>query len=301
MSFENLPICDLHFHSMYSSDAFNVPEVIVANMASAGCEAFSITDHDNLTGIPIFEKLAKKYGMRFIPGIELTSHDSEYDLLDILGYGIDVNAPEIIAQCENEQSIKRRTYDVLVSEMTSAGYITDIDEYNKFVFGSEPNRVVGLKHARLWLIHKGIASRMREAFPLTKNLIHNKWPDGRRATTEETIQTIHAAGGVAVIAHPTCNILDHRNPLPTKRWQSMCDKILSFGADGIEAHTPSNGSVSLQNEVAKYAASKNVLITGGSDFHGSIDDNDKYVWKSEAPISVFYNLENLLKRREITV
>ncbi len=81
---------------------------------------------------------------------------------------------------------------------------------------------------------------------------------GHGFTIEETIALIHKAGGLAIIAHP--------HLVPPKILPKLCN--LHF--DGIEAHYD-NFSTSKNTRRVTMAKKKAWLVTGGSDFHGSVN------------------------------
>ena len=79
---------------------------------------------------------------------------------------------------------------------------------------------------------------------------------GEQALPKEVIDAIHEAGGVAFVAHPgRSGVL------------AVLDELVEMGLDGIEVWTPENTEEQTQ-AFFDYAKKNNLLMTGGSDFHG---------------------------------
>lgn len=92
--------------------------------------------------------------------------------------------------------------------------------------------------------------------------------------SKEAIETIHAGGGLAVMAHP----MEQR-----KRGESfeefkpriyrLMDRMIEYGVDGIECHHPS-ASPEQQEMLVAYAKEHGMMITGGSDLHSPTQKRD---------------------------
>lgn len=83
---------------------------------------------------------------------------------------------------------------------------------------------------------------------------------------KKLINAIHAAGGIAVIAHPACC------------WALSLDrfikKLKSYGLDGVEVYYPykrHRGIIKFNTafNVKKIAEKYNLIMTGGTDLHGT--------------------------------
>ena len=85
-----------------------------------------------------------------------------------------------------------------------------------------------------------------------------------KRNVKELIETIHEAGGVAVLAHPACCwALD---------LDKFVGKLVSFGLDGIEVYYPYRRHRAIirfatLRQIKDIAAKYNLLVTGGTDCH----------------------------------
>ncbi len=78
-----------------------------------------------------------------------------------------------------------------------------------------------------------------------------------RITPEEGISMIQRAGGIPVIAHPVYG----------GGQKSFLKRMKSKGLSGIEVYHPSH-TASQSRRFLETASELNLLVTGGSDFHG---------------------------------
>ena len=230
-----------------------------------GIKTVAIMDHDNTNGVRQVEALAPELGLCLIPALELTcrwdrcrSAPGEGDI-DVLGYWIDLDDAGFCAfERAALEDIHERVSDCC-AYLTSAGYPVLIEA----VFAKNP-RCAGL----LFLIHeiqeRGYAPKDGDAFAL----MHSAWKQVRlsRFTIEETIEQIHRAGGVAVLAHPTVIQCDGR-------WLQESDvgALVEIGLDGLEIYHPR-----LDPQARAYfgalAQRFDLLVSGGSDAHGWFDE-----------------------------
>lgn len=127
---------------------------------------------------------------------------------------------------------------------------------------SGSQRILGRLHIALAMVHKGYVSTTAEAFDKYIGSGRPAYVDKERLTPRQSISGIHAAGGLAVLAHP-----------PQLRCQNdsqllrIVRELLHAGLDGIEAyHTDHDArQTRLYLEIARRL---NLGVTGGSDFHG---------------------------------
>lgn len=92
--------------------------------------------------------------------------------------------------------------------------------------------------------------------------VPRKKPGARRV-----VRIIHSAGGVAIWAHPVWTINEHHQNNTRKHLSDSFQRMLRAGIDGVEVLYPGikeNMAITLYN----MCWNKNLLITGGSDWHG---------------------------------
>jgi len=90
---QNKSCIDLHIHST-CSDGRMTPEQIFDIARKRGLEAISITDHDTVAATATAFQLAKKVGVEFVPGIEISVAHAHCEV-HLLGYFIDASSPAL--------------------------------------------------------------------------------------------------------------------------------------------------------------------------------------------------------------
>lgn len=248
---------DLHIHSEFSDGEYSVQEII-RKLRDNEINIFSITDHDNLESISEVYKNDLS-GLVYIPGIELSCESNNYRM-HILGYGIDHTNEELIKLCRNMKLIKTIRNLETIKQLKEKHNIAISREETEELL-SKKGFVGQVTIAKL-LVQKGIIPNVRYAFDN-----YFKGMDlGRNATVglEEAISTIHSAGGYAVLAHPIT--LEEENNIKIK---DIFQMFLDSKIDGIELFN-SKHTLSDIKRYLELAKNHNLLISGGSDFHGEI-------------------------------
>lgn len=249
-----MPIVDLHAHTTFS-DGTSTPSEVVFAYKKAGVQIMSITDHDTLEALPQAAELAKKAGILFVPGVEISS--SEHDHLHILGYNIDPQNKllnEALAQNRENRNIRAKK---IIKNLQEAG----IDITEEDVFKLVKN-VASRAHIADAIRNKKITSSRQEAF--RKFLIPGKpgYVPNEGFSVCEVISLIKQAGGKAFMAH--LGIVQEFWNFPA--W-------VNSGLDGIEVYYPSHKQ-SMRDTLLTLVKKYNLLISAGSDHHGKKSGRD---------------------------
>jgi 3',5'-nucleoside bisphosphate phosphatase len=265
------PRFDLQSHSTRSDGALE-PAAVVAAAAQAGVELLALTDHDTLAGVPEALEAGAEHGVTVVPAIEISAIDGGDESgaareLHILCYLVDHADPEFTATlavflADREQRTLRMAHN-----LRDLGIELDEQAIAARVSAGEP---IGRPHlAEAALAHPANAQRLREEqIDDIGSFIRAYLIEGRPAfclritpTVGEAIDAIHAAGGVAIWAHPFWDISDPVEVLAT------IGRFRALGIDGIEAfyvtHTREQTEL-LVNSCVEL----NMLSTGSADFHG---------------------------------
>jgi predicted metal-dependent phosphoesterase TrpH len=253
--------CDLHLHTYYS-DGRASPAELVEQAARLGLKAMAITDHDNTRGAREAVPLAAEAGLELIPAIEFTCRwdgpaapAGNVDI-DLLGYFMDWEAPAFAARERAAlDDIHARVGD-LCAALTADGRPIALEE----LFAENP-RYAGHVQLIYASIHKGNVANWDGAVALIEKL----WPSVRRSafTIEAMIAAIHAAGGVAVLAHPAAITNDGRGLISAE--QVAC--LVAAGLDGLEIYHHRLDEAAREHFSA-LARQFGLLVSGGSDEHG---------------------------------
>ncbi len=247
---------DLHVHSIYS-DGSDTPEQIVSLAQRLNLKALSLTDHDSVEGIPAMQTSCELAGIEFVPGIELST-DYEGHEIHILGYCFDyknAHFNEIL-----ESNVKAR--DVRTERILSALRDKGLDITLEALYLRNPCAVITRAHIATYLYETGQLKCRKEAFD--KYIGDGKCCHFKREKINSinAINLIHSVNGIAVIAHPPLYKLD------TKDLDHIISIFKDNGLDGIEGvySTYHNDDMYMMQ---KLAAKYDLLMTGGSDYHGS--------------------------------
>jgi predicted metal-dependent phosphoesterase TrpH len=266
---------DLQVHST-CSDGTDTPEALVAYAAALGIRVLALTDHDNVQGIAAATQAGQQQGVWILPALEFsTRSDRALDLLDIniLAYGIDPAHPELtgvlqrVVESRIEQKIRQ------IERLQGYGVDIAVDEVLARA-GGVPGR---LHIAQVALERNPLRfESVQEVFDLY--LV----PDAPNPTyvartfslaVEEAIAVTHAAGGIAVLAHPGSYTRVQDVDAAVRRMRAM-------GLDGLEVNYTyaqnrgHRGASPAQEEqvIAHFrelARELELIQTGGSDYHGA--------------------------------
>ena len=252
-----MKLVDLHIHST-ASDGIYKPSELVRIAAAAGIAIIAIADHDSTGGIDEALEAAGAAGITVIPAVELSVQYEKYHDVHVLGYFIDHNDQQF-----NEQLLlfreRRETRGLKVianinRKLQSEGkQPVDSNEIMALAEGS-----LGRPHIARMLIEKGLAANMQDAF---SSYLQPCNVPKEYFTFNAAIEEIHRIGGIAVLAHPQ-SITRDRGEIST-----VITAMAGKGLDGIEAFN-SMGFEGDDSFYSKIADSLNLIVTGGSDFHG---------------------------------
>jgi hypothetical protein len=247
---------DLHAHTTASDGSYTPTELVVA-AAEGGLTAIAVTDHDTLDGLAEAEEAARQMNIEFVPGIELAiSYDN--GRFHMLGYLIDRNDPVLNGRLDRLKDNRVNRNAHMVEKLRSLGFDITLDDFIAESGGGQ----VGRPHMAAALVKKGIATGYQDAFDrfLADGALAHVPKD--KITVEEGLELIHAAGGLAVMAHPISVKLEG------DALAEELKRLRELGLDGLECyysqHTPEQVDAFLD-----LARSAGLLVTGGSDFHGT--------------------------------
>lgn len=263
---------DLHTHTTCSDGTLTPAEVIQLAKAS-GLQALSITDHDTTAAFPEAFTIAKECEIAIISGVEL-SCVQEGETIHILGYAFDPDSKSLLESLQKQRQHRLERNRRIIEKLKKEGIVL---EENEIQDPSKPADTYGRVHIADVLVKKGYVADILEAF---KRYIGNNKPcyvESSKWAVEEGIETIHQAGGLAVLAHPHLIASS-----------SICKKVLEMPFDGIEAYY-SRMPMSSNDRWIKVAQSKGCFVTGGSDFHGDVKP-DIRLGCSFTPQEVFLRL-----------
>lgn len=242
---------DLHLHTN-ASDGQHSPSELVA--LAQKFDIIAITDHDTTEGIAEAQAAARRTGSPLIiPGIELSAEDDGGDV-HMLGYFVDIHDADFQAELRKFRSDRHDRGQRIVEKLAGFGMPLDWARIEQIAEGG----AIGRPHIARALVEAGYVETVREAFDRYIANDGIAYVPRRRLSPEEAVHMIHAAQGVAVLAHPGL--------LPDPA--SMVRRLVICGLDGVEVTHPSN-SEATRLLLRALAKEYSLIMTGGSDFHGA--------------------------------
>ncbi len=241
---------DLHLHTNFSDGTYT-PEELVHQAQRHGLCAIALTDHDTVEGCLRTQRACEAVGMEFIAGAELTAEQAGNEL-HILGYGLDIQHPRLLAETAKFQEVRQNRIREMVGRLNAENVPLSVDA----VFALANCRAPGRPHVARALIKAGLCTTLDQAFEKYLKKNRPAWVPKFKISASDAIDLIHDVGGVAVMAHPGLNRTDEVIP-----------GMVEAGLDGIECfHTKHSNSTS--EHYLELANRHSLLITGGSDCHG---------------------------------
>lgn len=243
---------DLHSHSVCSDGSMS-PKELLLHAKELGLSGLSITDHDTIESYKEIEDTAKEIDLDIISGVEFSAHLNDVSI-HILAYSFSLDSAEIIEFCSKHLSRRRERNLNILSKLSKKGF--HIKEEDLLINLDRAPICVGRPHIAQAMVKKGYVSSINEAF---NRYIGEDCPcyhAGPRFCVEETLEVIKKGGGLSVIAHPH---LIHNHKVE--------EALVNLPFDGIEVYY-ARFSQSQNGKWLQVAEKKNLLVTGGSDFHG---------------------------------
>ena len=265
---------DLHCHST-CSDGTATPEDLIKLAISSGLQALSITDHDTVEAYKTALPEARKVGLPLISGVEFSTMHKNHSI-HILGYSFTLDHPAIEALCKLHIKRRENRNHAIIEKLEKLGLPID----KALVTGSAS---IGRPHIAKAMIEKGYVKTYQEAFKLYLGEDKPAYSSGEPISIAETLDSIHQAGGLAIIAHP--HLITNNK---------IFQELLGMPFDGIECYY-ANFMRDNCKRWLKIADRKKWLVTGGSDFHGTVKPNIS-LGSSWVGQETFHTLHDLFTR-----
>lgn len=272
-------VFELHSHSTHS-DGFLSPSKLVERAHQNGVKVLSLTDHDTLSGIPEAQEAANRFGIKIIPGVEISTMFTQ---------GKDSASDEpvhILAYYSSCGPAKFDQVDKFLSSIRDGRFLRAenmILKLNKLKFPLKWEQVAkiagkgvapGRLHIARAMVEAGHVENLRQAFSRYLYDGGSAYATGSEPLAEEAVQFICETGGVAVLAHPWAL----KDPIAVIR------RLKDVGLHGIEAYR-SDGKLAAYSELAD---SYGLLKLGGSDFHGRGGKQESEMGSVSLPMLAVY-------------
>jgi 3',5'-nucleoside bisphosphate phosphatase len=248
---------DLHVHSTFS-DGTLAPDALVEEACRIGLTALALTDHDTTAGVGRLLAAAEGKAVRAIPGVEISA-DFKGGTMHMLGYFVEHDGKGLNDHLKWLREGRDDRNREILHKLQKLGCHITWEEVASYA-GED---VVGRPHFAQALQAHGYVSDKDEAFDKYLGKGKPGYAERRRLLPDASIQLIRDAKGVPVLAHPfTLN-------LAANELKKLVARLREQGLEGVEVlypeHTPD-----MQSLYLKMARELNLVVTGGSDFHGAL-------------------------------
>jgi len=242
-------LVDLHMHSTVS-DGWRDPDEVATLAADHSMRVMALTDHDSFYGVVRARAVALARGLGYVAGVEITTYPHT-QVRHILGHGVDVEHPTLQALLRRNQSVLRRQSEAWIAVLRQQGMA---GELGLEAFAHKP---VAMPGAILKLVLQHGLMTEKQAWESVRQAVDFLPSDvyAALASPREAVDAIHAAGGLAVHAHP--------GSVPD---QDLMKEVLPL-VDALEVYTRRHKpeQIPVYEELARQHG---LMMTVGSDFHG---------------------------------
>ncbi len=242
-------LADLHMHSTVS-DGWQDPDEVAHLAADHGVMLIALSDHDSFYGVARARRAAHQRGLGFLPAVEISTYPP-LQLRHILGHGVDLENPQLLALLLRNQRVLRRQSEAWIQVLREKGVGQELRleafEHKPMVM---PGAVLKLVLQHELMPEKEAWQSLVRAVDFLPADVYAPMP-----SPNEAIEAVHAAGGLAVHAHP--------GTVPD---QDLMREVLPL-LDGLEVYTRRHKpeQIPLYEELARRHG---LLATVGSDHHG---------------------------------
>ncbi|KAL9231818.1 hypothetical protein vseg_006988 [Gypsophila vaccaria] len=277
-------VFELHSHSI-CSDGFLSPSALVERAHLNGVKVLALTDHDTMSGVPEAVAAARKFGIKIIPGVEISTLFSARD---------DTEEPvHILAYYSGCGPSKYDEFDKFLANIRDGRYIrakSMLSKLNKLKMPVKWEQVTkiagngvapGRLHVARALVEAGHVEDLKQAFARYLYDGGPAYSKGSEPCSEEAVQFIRKTGGVSVLAHPWAL----KSPIP------VVSRLSAAGLHGIEAYR-SDGKLAVYSDLAdKYG----LLKLGGSDYHARGGHAESPLGSVSIPVLAIHDFLNLAR------
>ncbi len=250
---------DLHTHSNCSDGTF-FPSEVVKRAKEAGLSAIALTDHDTMKGLFEAIKEGERQGIRVIPGVELSCAYQKREV-HILGYMFGEVSSKRIETVQKELDVFEKEREernhIILNRFQNDGFDLKYEDFNE---GNPETMVTRLNVAKA-LVAKGYCTTIDEAF---SNFLEvgGRYVPERNMTVQRAMNFFHKHRLFVSLAHPL------RYGFSGEELEEAVDLLTGMKMHGLEVLYSTHSSEDV-NHLLRLAKSRNLLCTGGSDFHGA--------------------------------
>lgn len=270
---------DLHLHST-ASDGTVAPAEVVRRADETGLDGISLTDHDTVAGVEEAREEARRRGIAFLTGAELSANEPGRGV-HLLAYGFDPADPGMVEFFAEFREDRIRRAREIVARLDDLGVDLGWGPVAREAVGGLPTRA----HVARALVREGHAPDEAAVFRRWLGRGRPAFVEKRPTRPPDVFEMVHAAGGVVILAHPGREF----GAADVRRWVEQ-------GLDGVEIRHPRNGP-GVRTRLGHLADELELLRGGGSDWHGD-DERHAGIGSQEVPAAWMVAIEDRCEARE---
>ncbi|XP_059648076.1 uncharacterized protein LOC132294291 [Cornus florida] len=268
-------VFELHSHSI-CSDGFLSPSKLVERAHQNGVKVLALTDHDTMSGIPEALEAAGRFGIKIIPGVEIST------IFVPRGESGSDEPVHILAYYGSCGPTKSKEMEKFLANIRDGRYVRAknmISKLNKLKLPLKWEHVAkiagkgvapGRLHVARAMVEEGHVENLKQAFARYLYDGGPAYSTGSEPIAEEAVQLICETGGVAVLAHPWAL----KNPVAIIR------RLKDAGLHGVEVYR-SDGKLAAFSDLAD---AYDLLKLGGSDYHGRGGQSESNLGSVNLPV-----------------
>ncbi len=277
---------DLHTHSTMSDGTLSPAELIQLAWRK-GLRAIALTDHDTADGVREAVTEGDRLGIEVIPGIELSvSYHGEN--VHLLGYFFDRENDALCLELQKIQDGRKKRNINIIKQLDSEGIGISMDQVRQISQCGQ----IGRPHIAKFLVNTGVVGSMDEAFETFLGIRGCAYVPRYMPEFSDAVQLLKKSGGLAVVAHPYNIVKTYRDKFQGE--VQLFSGMKESGLDGIEVYYPSHNR-QFRKQLKTVAEKLSLLVTGGSDYHGSIRPGTTLAGGRN--VTVPYSVVEEMKRR----
>jgi hypothetical protein len=263
LEYKNRLRIDLHIHST-ASDGSLTPADIIDQAQKLNLAAIAITDHDSVDGSKEALQIGIPPSLHFLTGVEISAAHPPFfpgsGSFHILGYAIRLDHRALNQNLDKLQDARKNRNPEILRRLNKLGFQITLEEVNQGVGQGQ----LGRPHIAYAMVKKGFVKSIDEAFDKYLGTARPAYVDKYRIECEQAINIIRKAGGVPVLAHPALLNIENDQKLET-----LLQNLIKIGLAGVEVYYPGHSPQQIRR-YTELTRKYGLLMTGGTDFHGSI-------------------------------
>ena len=258
-------LVDLHVHST-ASDGTLSPTEVVRHAQEKGLKAIALTDHDTVEGIEEARKAAEEIAkekkeeehIEVVPGIEISCNYTKDVELHILGFFVDDKNQDFLEALAAIRQKRLERNERMVALFQKEGFSVTMED----LYHGNQSTVVTRAHFARVMMEKGYVTSKQQAFEKYLNPGKPLYLPKPTITPEYALSLLAMAQAVPVLAHPLLYRMGYAQT------EQCIKELMPLGLKGVEVYHSSNNAYE-SGKLREIARENGILVTGGSDFHGS--------------------------------